>query len=115
MRVVGAHLLHLLDLLLHGELLLLVEEGLIVHWLLLLLATVAHLLLLLLHLVVVSILINLLDHAKLVRSHLKVRLLRLVNVLIDTIDLELVGVNLSLIVLKLTAHFFELLSTLFKI
>ena len=108
--LLGLHLLLLH--LLHGDLLLLLlQEELVVH--------VGHLLLLrlaiVLHLVAIGFFVRLLDRAKLVLAHLEVNILQLLDLAVDSVDLDLVSVNLGLVILQLCDHLFELLSALFKV
>ena len=107
--LLGLHLLLLH--LLHGDLLLLLlQEELVVH--------VGHLLLrlaIVLHLVAIGFFVRLLDRAKLVLAHLEVNILQLLDLAVDSIDLDLVSVHLGLVILQLCNHLFELLSALFKV
>ena len=108
--LLGLHLLLLH--LLHGDLLLLLlQEELVVHvgHLLLRLAVVLHLL------VPIGFFVRLLDRAKLVLAHLEVDILQLLDLAVDSIDLDLVSVYLGLVVLQLCDHLLELLSALFEV
>ena len=112
--LLGLHLLLLLHLLvlLHRELLLLLEEQLVIHarLLLLLLLAILHLLL-----IPVALFVRLLHNAELLLAHLEVDVLALLDLAINPVDLELVGVDLRLVVLQLGDHFLELLSALFEV
>ena len=53
--------------------------------------------------------------SKLVLAHLEVDILQLLDLAVDSVDLDLVGVHLGLVILKFCYHLLQLLSALFKI
>ena len=97
-----------LHLVLHGKLLLMLQEGLIIHglWLIVTGLRVG----ILSCRVAISILVDLLNCTKLVLAHLEEHVLAARNLAVDAIDFELVGVNLGLVVFELSNHLLELLS-----
>ena len=104
--------LHLV--LLHGQLLLLLQEGLVAH---LVALTVVRLRLSVHHhlLIVVILFFSLLDSAKLLLTHLEVDSLDLLDLSVDPGDFERVSMDLGLVVLELRHHLLELLSALFEV
>ena len=95
--------------LLHLELLWL-HEGLVVHHLLGLSAISS-----VLAALTVAFLFSLLNGTKLAFPVIEVGILSFLDQTVDTVDLELVGVNLGLIVLELSNKIFELLAAVLKV
>lgn len=97
----------------HGVVLLLLNEGLVVHLLLAvaLVSLLTHHLLLL----IVSIFFRFGDCIHLMRTNVEVRTLQLLVLVVKTLDFELVRMHLCLVVFKFGNHFFQLLSAFLKV